>query len=70
MLRGTGTSIVTQQFDVVIIGGGFYGCAIALYLAEKVDRVLVVESESELLKRASYVNQWNPMGDHEPKWAS
>lgn len=57
MLRVTGTSIVTQQFDVVIIGGGFYGCAIALYLAEKVDRVLVVESERELLKRASYVNQ-------------
>ena len=48
---------MTQQYDVVIIGGGFYGCAIALYLAEQVDRVLLVESEDELLTRASYVNQ-------------
>jgi glycine/D-amino acid oxidase-like deaminating enzyme len=45
--------------DAVIIGGGFYGAAIAIYLAKKCGfkRVLLVEREFALLTRASYNNQ-------------
>lgn len=45
--------------DAVIIGGGFYGSAIAVYLAKTrgLRRVILLERESELLVRASYNNQ-------------
>lgn len=45
--------------DALVVGGGFYGCGIAIALRQRhgLDRVLVVERESELLARASYVNQ-------------
>ncbi|MDP1871619.1 MAG: FAD-dependent oxidoreductase [Gallionella sp.] len=45
--------------DAVIIGGGFYGAAIAIYLAKQrgLKRVVLVERESALLTRASYNNQ-------------
>ncbi|WP_047394380.1 FAD-dependent oxidoreductase [Chitinibacter sp. ZOR0017] len=45
--------------DAVIIGGGFYGAAIAIYLAKQrgFKRVLIIERESSLLTRASYNNQ-------------
>lgn len=48
---------MTPQYDAVIIGGGFYGCAIALHMSRRMERVLLVESEDDLLLRASYVNQ-------------
>lgn len=44
-------------FDVVIIGGGFYGCLIALYFKKKYGNVIILEKESNILKRASYFNQ-------------
>ena len=45
--------------DAVIIGGGFYGAAIAVYLAKQrgFKRILLVEREPELMMRASYNNQ-------------
>lgn len=45
--------------DAVIIGGGFYGAAIAIYLARQrgLRRILLVERECALLARASYNNQ-------------
>lgn len=44
--------------DAIIVGGGFYGCAIALHLARGgCSDVMVVEREAELLTRASYRNQ-------------
>ncbi|MEQ1534317.1 MAG: FAD-dependent oxidoreductase [Burkholderiaceae bacterium] len=45
--------------DAVIIGGGFYGAAIAIYLAKQrgLKRIVLVERESALLIRASYNNQ-------------
>lgn len=45
--------------DAIIIGGGFYGAVIAIYLAKQrgFKRVTLVERESKLLKRASYNNQ-------------
>ncbi|WP_026182765.1 FAD-dependent oxidoreductase [Leeia oryzae] len=46
-------------YDAVIIGGGFYGSAIAIYLAKErgFKRILLIEKESKLLSRASYNNQ-------------
>lgn len=50
---------LATDFDAVVIGGGFYGAAISIYLAKqrKLKRVLLLEQESSLLKRASYNNQ-------------
>jgi glycine/D-amino acid oxidase-like deaminating enzyme len=42
----------------VVIGGGFYGVNIALYLAEQnIGQVVLLERENSLLSRASYNNQ-------------
>lgn len=45
--------------DAIVIGGGFYGVVIALYLANQRNfaKVLLLEREPELLLRASYNNQ-------------
>ena len=45
--------------DAVVIGGGFYGAAIAIYLAKQrgFKSIQLVERESALLTRASYNNQ-------------
>ncbi|PSW65244.1 amino acid oxidase [Photobacterium leiognathi subsp. mandapamensis] len=43
--------------DIVIIGGGFFGLFIAEFLAKSGKSVLLVEKESDLMQRASYVNQ-------------
>lgn len=45
--------------EAVIIGGGFYGAAIAIYLAKQrgFKRILLIEQEHTLLARASYNNQ-------------
>lgn len=49
----------TAQQDAIIIGGGFYGAAIAIYLAKErgLKRIMLIEREPALLKRASYNNQ-------------
>ncbi len=46
-----------KKFDIVIIGGGFYGCMLALYFKTKVNKVAIIEKEKDLLMRASYNNQ-------------
>ncbi|MGZ8410508.1 MAG: NAD(P)/FAD-dependent oxidoreductase [Hyphomicrobium sp.] len=45
--------------EAVIIGGGFYGAAIAAYLARQrgLSEIILVEREAALLTRASYNNQ-------------
>ncbi len=45
--------------DAVVIGAGFYGCAIAAYLARRrgLRQIVVVEREAAVLQRASYNNQ-------------
>ncbi|KAI3593289.1 D amino acid oxidase (DAO) family [Cupriavidus sp. U2] len=50
---------ISKEYDAVVIGGGFYGCTIAVYLAEQrgLKRIIVVEREDALLSRASYTNQ-------------
>ncbi|MBI2599301.1 FAD-dependent oxidoreductase [Candidatus Daviesbacteria bacterium] len=46
-----------NTYDAVVIGGGFYGCIIALFLKRKFKRVLLIEKGSDLLLKASYNNQ-------------
>lgn len=50
---------VDSMQDVVVIGGGFYGAAIAIYMAKQrgFKRIVLVEREAALLTRASYNNQ-------------
>ncbi len=45
--------------DAVIIGGGFYGATIAVYLAKQrgLKKVMLIEQEPALLQHASYHNQ-------------
>lgn len=50
---------MSQDFDAIVVGGGFYGASIALYLAteRQLSRVLLLEQEPELMLRASRNNQ-------------
>lgn len=52
-------TVQTSKAGAVIIGGGFYGAAIAIYLAKirGLRKVILLEREAELLIRASYNNQ-------------
>jgi glycine/D-amino acid oxidase-like deaminating enzyme len=47
------------SYNTIIIGGGFYGLRIALFLRETlgVRNILVIEKESEMMTHASYNNQ-------------
>jgi glycine/D-amino acid oxidase-like deaminating enzyme len=45
------------DIDYLIIGGGFYGCSLALFLRSVSDRIVVVEAGGALMNRASRVNQ-------------
>ncbi len=46
-----------DSYDVIVVGGGFYGCCVALATAQQDRRVLLLERAGDLLTRASYVNQ-------------
>src|SRR4051794_249350 len=46
-----------QRYDVVIIGGGFFGCSLALHLKKPKNKVLVLEKENDIMTHASYNNQ-------------
>lgn len=47
-----------MTIDSLVIGGGFYGCAIAIFLArQRRHKVLLIEREDALMQRASYNNQ-------------
>jgi glycine/D-amino acid oxidase-like deaminating enzyme len=59
-----------KQYDTIIIGGGFYGLNVALFLRDElgVKNILVIEKEKTLMSRASYVNQARVhMGYHYPR---
>jgi glycine/D-amino acid oxidase-like deaminating enzyme len=49
----------SPMHDAIVIGGGFYGAVIAIYLTTQrgLSRVILVEREQELCRRASYNNQ-------------
>lgn len=48
---------MTSDRRTIIIGGGFYGCCLAVFFREAGDYVTLIESEEQLLSRASYNNQ-------------
>ncbi len=46
-----------DQPDHIVIGGGFYGCCLALFLRSISSKVMLIEAGGTLLGRASRVNQ-------------
>lgn len=59
------------QVDYIVIGGGFYGCCLALFLRSISARVLLVEAGERLMDRASRVNQARVhTGFHYPRSAA
>lgn len=46
-----------QYYDRIIVGGGFYGLYSALHCGKKKEHILVLECDSMLFKRATYINQ-------------
>ena len=46
-----------ETTDVLIIGGGFYGCCLALLLADRHTKVTILERAPDLMTRASALNQ-------------
>lgn len=46
-----------REVDHLVIGGGFYGCCLALFLRSAPGSVLLVEAGERLMERASRVNQ-------------
>lgn len=53
------TTRASGSMSILIIGGGFYGLRIALFLSEELqaDEIIVLEKEATMMSRASYVNQ-------------
>ncbi len=51
------TSDPQESVDAVIIGGGFFGCSMAVMLRERGLRPVIIERADRLLTRASYNNQ-------------
>lgn len=46
-----------ERYDFCIIGGGFYGCCLALWLRSRSDKIVLLEKEHSLMSRASAINQ-------------
>ena len=47
----------SSEYDAVVIGAGIFGAKLALALKQRHARVLLIEREPDLLRRASYTNQ-------------
>lgn len=57
-----------QIFDKIIIGAGLYGLYSALFCAKKGEKVVVLEYDDAVFKRATYINQARVhMGYHYPR---
>jgi len=46
-----------RTYTIAVIGGGFYGCSVAIHLAQQGADVVLFERLPDLLTRASYHNQ-------------
>ena len=49
--------VKSPKYDAIVIGGGFFGCKLSLYLKQSMNQILILEKEPDLMQRASYVNQ-------------
>ena len=47
----------SREVDYLVVGGGFYGCCLALFLRSATDSVTLTEAGDALMTRASRVNQ-------------
>ena len=47
----------SDHCDIAIVGGGFFGCSLAVAFADQGYKVTLVEERAQLLERASYNNQ-------------
>lgn len=59
-----------DSYDAVIIGGGFYGCAVACHLSleHNIKKICIIEKEQDILIRASTNNQYRVHnGYHYPR---
>lgn len=57
-----------MTYDKIIIGAGLYGLYSALFCAKQGDIVLVLETDGDAFKRATYINQARVhMGYHYPR---
>jgi L-2-hydroxyglutarate oxidase LhgO len=57
-----------KKYDCVIIGAGFFGSVIALLVSEYFNNVLLIESENDIMTKASFANQARVhMGYHYPR---
>ncbi len=64
-------TVAATEYDYVVIGGGFYGCCLALFLRSISARVLLIEAGPRLMDRASRVNQARVhTGFHYPRSAA
>ena len=61
MPESKNTYITSEQlrskYDCIVIGGGFYGCTVAEQLANEGHEVLLLERGTDIMQRASRVNQ-------------
>lgn len=48
---------MTEETEILIVGGGIFGVYAALYLSQKGHSVTLVEKEQQLMRKASIVNQ-------------
>ena len=46
-----------KSYDVIIIGGGFFGVSLALFLGTITKKVILIERENDILNRSSKYNQ-------------
>ena len=46
-------TVARHEVDVLIVGGGFFGLCLALFLRSVTRSILVVEARSELMERQS-----------------
>ncbi len=46
-----------KPYDVIIIGGGFFGVSLALFLGTITKKVILIERENDILNRSSKYNQ-------------
>ncbi|GHV23791.1 hypothetical protein FACS189494_11990 [Spirochaetia bacterium] len=59
---------LSDVYEKIIIGGGFYGLYSSLVCGKAGQRVLLIETESEPFKKATYINQARVhMGYHYPR---
>lgn len=52
-----------MKYDCIVIGGGFYGCILALELRQKFKKILILEKENDILTKSKFnQSSKNPRG--------